>query len=417
MIVSLYAKNTEGITEEEISFVSKDKNREISNSVFKTKDGIYINKQLAILGANASGKTSTLKIIENVCSFITFPSLIESFLKDFKDTSEKDLAAIKTMINKFAKLNSNVNTEENSKVILDFYIEDDLDRVTGYYTYKIVFKNEDGEVNVLKEELTFREKYLSKKRNVISYKENIKNSQVGYLFTFLTNFEEKTAYFDYIRAFVFNITMSIKNIAFDNYSTNLNLYEMFEEKKDLVLKIVNLVDSQIIDFVRINENEEKSYDVNEFKFKTISGKFLNYEKLSLGTKKVLVLISEIIHLFMLDNVILIDEIDSAISKNLIDIIFKTFYVIDKKSQLIVTTNYPDIIPDNFTYDQIYMLKKVDGKTICSRLSESNYNNGKRVRSDISFSRAYKEGRFNDEEEAASFNKRVEEYIKVLKKNK
>ena len=414
MLVSMRAKNAEGITFEEISFISKSRNNETSESVFKTKDGIYINKQLAIIGSNASGKTSTLKIISSVGEFIALPVYLNKILNDFKDDKES-FDDLKKRIYQLSKLTPNVNAKEDSEIYLESYIESSNEETTGYYEYKIVFSNDVNENGVKSEELLFRSKYNSKKKITLSYKENIRNSQVGYLYSFLNNFEDQTENLKYINEFFRNV---VRLVEIDNSNIGMNIYsimDIFEKNKEIAVKTINLADSQIIDIIKIKENtKDNESDMTDYIFKTVGGKNIKYNQLSKGTRKILYIISKILHAISFEEIMLIDELDSAINNKLIDVIFETLYMKNNKSQIIFTTNYPDIIPENFKYDQIYMLKQIDGETNGIRLIDSTYNSGKKVRSDISFARAYREGRFNNEEENSKYKIRKDFYKEEIK---
>lgn len=413
MFSNVYLKNIEGITEEKLNFIAKSRNKETLNTALETKDGIYINRQLAIIGPNASGKTSTLKAISNMCAFIILPVFLNQLLSNFK---EKDnIKDLKQMIYQMSNVKKNVNSiNELSIFSIELYVENELDETTtGYYEYTIKFSGDLLEEGIDEEILTFRNKYTSRKKIEVSNKKNIKNSQVGYLYTFLNNFEESNENLKYIKVFGDQIIQNMDSSFFDVEESLYLVNKFLKEKTDISKKIINLVDSEIVDIVEIKKNRIDSNMSCKFKFMTKSGNFLQYEQLSKGTQKILFVISKVLDSTSKNKIILIDEIESNINKDLIDIIFKTFFSKQSSSQIIFTSNYPTIIPDNFKYDQIYMLKRIDGKTTAERLIDFRDQDGKKIRQDVSFSRAYLSGRLDNNKEKKNNENRINNFLDCL----
>ena len=412
MFSNVYLKNIEGITEVNLNFVTKSRTKESLNTALETKDGIFINRQLAIIGPNASGKTSTLKAISNISSFIILPVFLNKIMFKLSDKIE-DAEVLKDAIYQMTKVKRNVNARNEESIFsIEIYIDTDDEETTGYYEYILKFTGELFDKEIDYEELNFRSKYNSKKKLEISKKEKIKNSQVGYIYTFLNNFDEKNVNFKYIKTFGDYIVKNIDSDFFDTDDDSL-VKDFLKNEPEKARMIINLVDPEIVD-IRHKKIDRLLRNKNlKFTFITKTGNELEYEQLLKGTKKILIVISKVLTSLENNMVILIDEIESNINKKMVDIIFKLFYSRKSKSQIIFTSNYPSIIPDNFKNDQIYILKRINGKISAQRVIDYKNSDGKKLRQDVSFSRAYFAGKLDDKKEVIENEKRIDEILKKL----
>ena len=412
MLVDLYIKNVEGIIDERINLISKARNKETSNSVYKTIDGTFINRQLAIIGANATGKTSTLKVLRNTVRYIIFPSIMDRILSAINNPKDiKDVENLKKGIYNFYKLNQNVDLErEDSKIYIELYIETAEEETTGYYDYYLDFSGDILEKGIDLEQLLFRKQYNSKKKEIISRRENIKNSQIGYNYAFLRNMNtDDFKEWKFIKAFGDELITRMKSIILEETDTDF-LATFIKSNSEIAKKIINIVDSKI---TKIKTTSGKNDDINKYKFYTPKGNYLKYSQLSTGTQKLLFVVGSMIESIRDEQLILVDEIDSNINNRLIKIIFDTFHSKRNKSQLVFTTNYPGVIPEDFRYDQIYILSKKDGVTVAKRLIDIKDKNGKKVRQDVSFSRAYLNGKFDDISEIDNNKLMINDFLNCL----
>ena len=65
---------------------------------------------------------------------------------------------------------------------------------------------------------------------------------------------------------------------------------------------------------------------------------------------------------------------------------------DNFSQLIFTSNYPEIIDEKFKFDQVFCLKKEYDTTVVTKLKDYILEDGSKVRADMSLAKAYASGK-------------------------
>ena len=145
-------------------------------------------------------------------------------------------------------------------------------------------------------------------------------------------------------------------------------------------------------------------------FITETGEKLQYEELSNGTRKMLVVIYKIIQTVKSNGVCLIDEIEMGLYKELVNFILKIFYIEKNYSQLIFTSNYPEIIDEKFKYDQIFCLTKEYDTTKVTKLMDYKFD-GKKVRVDMNLSKAYKGGKIT----LHPSEEKIDEFIRYITK--
>ena len=72
----IYIDNIAGIdTPVELDFIGIPRKKEKQNTVVKIENGVYVNKLTGIIGGNASGKTSIIRAISAIGTFLNFSQI------------------------------------------------------------------------------------------------------------------------------------------------------------------------------------------------------------------------------------------------------------------------------------------------------------------------------------------------------
>lgn len=390
MFVNLKIKNIGGIKEMiDLNFISKSRNREESKTCVKTPDGIFINKQIVFIGSNASGKSSILRAIGEVGDFILATIYRKKILENIENND--DIIELKKFLTQISVIKQNVNNyDEPSFFQADMFINGEGETTTGYYKYELEFDKNMEKNGVIREILTYRPTYNSKKVTIITDKENIKESQVGYLNLYANNLGVDLDKKKYIDTFVDHYTKFSTFIQANSFQFEMDndILEWIKSNPKEVLELVKIFDRNIID-VEIVKNK---FDREVIYFITDMQQKLEYDDLSNGTRKMLVVIYEILKTIKSNGVCLIDEIEMGLYKELVSLILKTFYLEDNFSQLIFTSNYPEIIDEKFKFDQVFCLKKEYDTTVVTKLKDYILEDGSKVRADMSLAKAYASGK-------------------------
>lgn len=411
MFVNLKIKNIGGIKELiDMNFICKSRNKEDLESCIKTDDGIYVNKQIVFIGSNSSGKTSILKAISEIGNFICAVIYRKKILETLENSD--DVIDVRKFLSQMSVIKQNINNqEETSYFEADMYIKGHDCNTTGYYKYELEFDKNIETQGALKEILTYRKSYKSKKEKIIINKQEIKESQVGYLWLYGNNMNIDKDIFEYVNVFVNHYTKFSTFIQADSFEFEMDMpiIEWINKNSKDVVKLVNLFDKNIRD-VEIKKDIKTHRQIAYFI--TEMGNRLQYDELSNGTRKMLIVIYKIIQTVKSNGVCLIDEIEMGLYKELVNFILKTFYIEKNYSQLIFTSNYPEIIDKKFKYDQIFCLTKDYDTTRVVKLMDYTLDDGKKIRVDMNLSKAYTEGKITLHPSEDT----IDEYIKYITKD-
>ncbi len=394
MIINLKIKNISGVTDElYIDFISKSRYKNNLTSVFQTHDELYVNKQMAIIGSNSSGKTSILRAITDVGNFINASWLKKLIYENLEKSSNiPDITNLTTQLKQIGFITPNYNIG-NSKAFFEItlYVNDNPN-TTGYYTYQLIFDKNFKETGCIKELLTFKKTYNSKKEiELINISGNFEG-QVGYLMLYHKNIEslnsdENLSNINYIHSFYnhyikYSNSISIDKELFDN---ELSIIAWAQTAPKTLLKILQIIDNNIIDLI------VKDTDINtkQVFFIQKNNNQIPFNYLSTGTKKMIHSLNNIIYCIKKNGIFLIDEIERGIHFDLIKLILQLFTSSNKSHQILFTTHQPDILDRDFKLDQIVYLDKKNCSIIPQKLSETIID-GKKIRLDKSFSNLYKE---------------------------
>lgn len=410
MFVNLKIKNIGGIKEMiDMNFISKSRNREDTKTCIKTPDGIFINKQIVFIGSNASGKSSILRAIAEIGDFICATLYRKKILENIENTD--DIVELKRFFAQMSVIKQNVNAlEQNSFFQADMFIRSEDGDTTGYYKYELEFDSNMEKDGVIKELLTYRPTYNSKKVITVVETKNIKESQVGYLSLYANNLGLGINKTKYINTFVnhytkFSTFIQASSFQFEFDSDILN---WSKSKPQEVLALVRIFDKNIteIEIMKGKYNRDMVY------FLTETNQKLEYDDLSNGTRKMLVVIYQILKTIKANGVCLIDEIEMGLYKELVTLILKTFYMEDNFSQILFTSNYPEIIDENFKFDQVFCLKKEYDTTVVTKLKDYIFEDGSKIRADMSLSKAYTSGKIS----LHPSKENIDEFVNNIKLN-
>lgn len=385
------------------------------------KNDQILTPTIAIAGKNASGKTSFLKAIFEMFFFFkddTNKFMLLSDIYKARFLQKRDDLNIQFSLSEtaFSKLNKQFL---NYYFKLLFGVENTFEKKeieNSFVFLKKDFQNEVSENKAVENFFEyvsnyFKERFLSIKNrtdknskiSIYFYDENYGNFQINY-FDILVNKSFNDFYFEIIfqdkeKKITKNLLRDIidysNNIVFlnshnDELSTKSEktveeslcfLVENF--KKSDVIKIINVCDTSIDDFLYIKDDKdlEKDLEIDQlFKyFINKKGQEISIKKLSLGTKKFIIFFSSLSKSLKKSksSMFLIDEIDSCFHNEIVNFI-KCFVRMTNKQkdvQLFYTSYNPLTLTSHISSKQIFYLQTTEKDIKFSKLStQVNKNN-------------------------------------------
>lgn len=431
MFTKIYIDNLQGILNPiELDFIAQSRNKEESNTVIKTEDGMYINKLIGIMGGNASGKTSIISAIGILGQLLTAPILqfdIEEKISNIKDLLDKNKEDRELFRNIIDSINSSTDISvqnasrrnEDTKIEVEMYIVDDEQEYTGYYKYNIRFNGIEKKIK--HEYFSFRNRYRGKEKVIIDI-ENSKESQLYYINRYYKNIKdfEENKYTDienrykYCNAFFkhYIINSSIIDTSQDCNYKELKYIDWFKKSPEFLRELVKIVDHRICDIVIDTDNRhEELLFVLEDKSK------ITRNMLSTGTERFLNLIRYTIETIDRNGILIIDEVEQNMHKELVELIIKLFSEMrNKNAQIIFTTLSPEIfdIKDNnnrklFKQDMVFVIDNVDYYMQIKKLMNIEID-GKRVKGDALVGNLYRNRKISCHPNI----EQIEKFVKKLK---
>lgn len=413
MFTKIFIDNFLGISSPiELNFIAKSRGKDNNNSVAKTVDGMYINKMVGIIGGNASGKTSILSALNTIGGLLVQPILqfnIEDKLKELEklisdDTNPENRKIIHRVIEDY---NSGIDIRfqnlkrknDNSIFEIEMYIESQNDELTGYYTYIIVLS---GLEKCIKNEiLKYRKTYKQKNEDIVNIV-NSKEGQVYYINRYFKNItdinnekkEQLEKKYKYINCFITHYIKNSATISTDseNNYKELKFIDWYKKNPDLFTTLARIVDTKICDVI-----VEKDARNEELLFVLRDGSKITRSMLSTGTDRFLNLIRYVNDIIEKNGVLIVDEIELNLHKDLVGLIINMFSNNNNSnSQIIFTTLSPDIfdvLDENnkkvFKQDMIYILDSISNTIKIDKLMDLKID-GKRVKGDASVSNLYRD---------------------------
>lgn len=413
MFTKIFIDNFLGISSPiELNFIAKSRGKDNNNSVAKTVDGMYINKMIGIIGGNASGKTSILSALNIIGGLLVQPILqfnIEDKLKELEklisdDTNPENRKIIHRVIEDY---NSGIDIRfqnlkrknDNSIFEIEMYIESENDELTGYYTYIIVLS---GLEKCIKNEiLRYRKTYKQKNKDIVNIV-NSKEGQVYYINRYFKNItdinnekkEQLEKKYKYINCFITHYIKNSATISTDseNNYKELKFIDWYKKNPDVFTTLARIVDTKICDVI-----VEKDARNEELLFVLRDGSKITRNMLSKGTDRFLNLIRYVNDIIEKNGVLIVDEIEQNLHKDLVGLIINMFSNNNNSnSQIIFTTLSPDIfdvLDENnkkvFKQDMIYILDSISNTIKIDKLMDLKID-GQRVKGDASVSNLYRD---------------------------
>ena len=184
----------------------------------------------------------------------------------------------------------------------------------------------------------------------------------------------------YINTFYTYFTENVHSIYTTYKIPNMMLIDFIEDNKAMFKDFVNIIDEKIENFTIRENKEDKTKDVF---FILKDGTEIDYYDLSTGTQRMIKMFGIINDSLKNNGVIMCDEIEISLHRELVQFLLKMFITNNKYSQLFFTTHDPYVFSfNNIRNDQIYYLKNVDMKTKLINIGDIN------PRSDYSIAKNY-----------------------------
>ena len=420
MIIKLELENIGPYTEKVIlDFRINKKDKDSMDTIYTLPDGEMVTKVVGIIAGNAYGKSTILRALNSVGSFINNPMLNKE-VNSYVDKIKED--EIRNYFKEWGVLSLiPVNKKNNSigMINVEMYIDAINNEFSGYYLYTLKYDNNYLKNGVIEESLKFKKKYNSKMvKDILNIKNNTV-SEIGHKIAYKSNYLndlpdklkdnllEKITYYEtfYNRFINESSTMGAENYIFpEEY-----LIDEIDKNRDLVKMFINLADGDIK-----NINVDKEDADNEKLYFEYDNYKLRYNHISTATKKICSIATNFYKSSRRGGVFLIDELDNSFNKNISDFIIKMYSTTIKNntSQIIFTTNTSDIL-SSLRRDQIFIIQKDNNSnSIVKYLNFIDPSTNKKSRKDWSFVKAYNENvikNFPNEKD-------VNNLIDYLKKN-
>lgn len=395
MIVKLELENIGPYTNKiTLDFRVNKRDKDLQDTIYTLPDGEIVSKVVGIIAGNAYGKTTILRALNSVGSFINNP-IINKEVNNYVDKiKEEEIRSYLKEWGTLSLISTNKSSDKLGTINVEMYI-DSNDEYSGYYIYTLKYDNNYIKNGVKEESLKFKKKYNSKITKEILKIENNTVSEIGHKIAYKSNYLndltgkskdnllEKINYYEtfYNRYIKESSTLGAENYIFpEEY-----IIDEIDENKDLIKCFINLADDEIkdleIDKTDI-ENEKLFFIYNSFK--------LRYNSISTATKKLCGIATNFYKATKKGGVFLIDELDNSLNKNISDFIIKLYStkIKNSTSQIIFTTNNANVL-SGLRRDQIFIIEKNNQiNSVVKYLNFIDKKTNKRSRKDWSFTKAY-----------------------------
>ncbi len=419
MIVKLELENIGPYTNKiTLDFRVNKRDKDLQDTIYTLPDGEIVSKVVGIIAGNAYGKTTILRALNSVGSFINNP-IINKEVNNYVDKiKEEEIRSYLKEWGTLSLISTNKSSDKLGTINIEMYI-DSNDEYSGYYIYTLKYDNNYIKNGVKEESLKFKKKYNSKITKEILKIENNTVSEIGHKIAYKSNYLndltgkskdnllEKINYYEtfYNRYIKESSTLGAENYIFpEEY-----IIDEIDENKDLIKCFINLADDEIkdleIDKTDI-ENEKLFFIYNSFK--------LRYNSISTATKKLCGIATNFYKATKKGGVFLIDELDNSLNKNISDFIIKLYStkIKNSTSQIIFTTNNADVL-SGLRRDQIFIIEKNNQiNSVVKYLNFIDKKTNKRSRKDWSFTKAYNDNIIKNFPTKQSI-KEMTEYIKNI----
>ena len=355
----------------EINFMRKfkkeDKERFLSDHLFSrerskidAKDSIL--KIISLIGKNTSYKSSLLKSISKILSFITnFKDNVDNFFitgldfdkvmkwheKKYHNSLLNRPINFNMTFKEYEKENNKKSKIEKSKkeYVTDFYVKNAFNKNNPLF-FSVEFINNENEtklytINISKRNDIFNWLFMFNNKQIDIYKEKI-------------NFKYNFASFESYNVYGRNRLLEDKDIFLERALAYL-YKEKFQKNKEKLEKFLKIIDPSIT-LLSIKENKDGLVI-----FKNIERNYggtkesINLSELSTGTKMFLVYLYYILE----NDFIIIDELEQSLHKSLVTLLIDIARSNNK--QIIFSTHDPTIIEKNLRMYELYILDIEENK--------------------------------------------------------
>lgn len=364
------------LDEAEISFkVGKQPAKSLYDINLKTKnnENIRLNKVIATLGANGSGKTQLLKVLPFISWFISQSAKVleeddEIFFNAFQAEEEK--ANTNFEIGFFLEDSNGIFDEYKYKLTLNrkqVYFEGLYIKTSRSFSYIFERNLEKG---------TYKQRNFLKNKDASEIRPNV--SAISYGNMRQHPVAMKIA--NFFRNFKFNVhsqgRVSSSDLDLIKFSEIIYKNESLKNQVvDLLCKFdTGISDIEFEEITILNNNNEEKKQVNMavgvHKYKDKDMKFIFLDE-SNGTRSALLLMGEILPVLNNGGVAIIDELDNDLHPHLLPILldlFKHKHSNPYDAQIIFSCHTPEVL--NLLYKhQIYMVQKNNQESESWRLDQ------------------------------------------------
>lgn len=395
MIVKLELENIGPYTDKiTLDFRVNKRDKDLQDTIYTLPDGEMVSKVVGIIAGNAYGKTTVLRALNSVGSFINNPIINKEVTNYVDRIKEEEIRSYLKEWGVLSLISTNKSNNKIGTINVEMYIESN-NEYSGYYIYTLKYDNNYKKNGVKEESLKFKKKYNSKITKEILKIENNTVSEIGHKIAYKSNYLndltgkskdnllEKINYYEtfYNRYIKESSTLGAENYIFpEEY-----IIAEIDENKDLIKSFINLADDEIkdleIDKTDI-ENEKLFFIYKDFK--------LRYNSISTATKKLCGIATNFYKANKKGGVFLIDELDNSLNRNISNFIIKLYStkIKESTSQIIFTTNNADVL-SGLRRDQIFIVEKNNQiNSVVKYLNFVDKKTNKKSRKDWSFIKAY-----------------------------
>ncbi len=308
-------------------------------------DKIYTQRAIAISGVNASGKTSTLKLINFALQIVIQNASLNSIMKNNWIAFHNELSIYVYFVydGEVYKWQADIDkTNKNGNTLFYFKNESIFSKkIKKFHSKQEVFNFTDSDVYI--------ERTAQSLGDALSY---IPND-----ISILTKINKNT-------------TTTVSSLI---QYTNANLF-WGETGKSIATEILNAFDSEIESFVCDSSNNSYQYKVKfkgQDKDTILKDPFELMDKISSGTIKGQSVISYAIIALCTGGYLIIDELENHFNKEIVKTVIDLFQSNRTNPYgacLIYSTHYMEILDSLPRKDSIYITRKIDHK-----IDVSNYS--------------------------------------------
>ena len=305
----------------EIDFVAKSKktSEDKEYELQKISEGLYTYNTIAVVGKNASGKTTAVELLD-ACF---------SILGDFR-------------------LESKSYSFDGVELLMDFYYEEHI------YRYETTLKNADaiGSKAVFTNQKIRRKKYFKSKAREIYSENGFEDMKI------VGELPEDTS-----KIFFILKKKATKAVYFDSFGKGIDTYRLlfasltdFHISTNILSKVINIFDENISDLQKLDDHNYKILFCGQEK--TLSDKELLYQ-LSSGTTKGMLLYILVVASLQNGFDLIVDEIENHFHKTLVEnmiSLYKDKSVNKHQATLIFTTHYCELLDLFNRQDNIFIAK-------------------------------------------------------------